>query len=99
MRLSVDQLKNTKQTLEEIQTKKNMLDTAIDVQVILHILLDKEICTIDEINEYREKTKNIPKYKASYQYITEALQELNEYIENPESILKKILEEKLNGKN
>ena len=97
MRLSANQFQNVKQTAEELQEKLSVLNTAIDTQVILHILLDKGICTLDEINEYREKTRNFPKYKASYQYITEAIQELNEYAENPQSILKKMMDEKLKG--
>ena len=51
------------EALHELQVQETILKTAIDVQVVLRILVDKEIVTREEVQKYREEVSNSHKYK------------------------------------
>lgn len=51
------------EALHELQVQETILKTAIDVQVVLRILVDKEIVIREEVQKYREEVSNSPKYK------------------------------------
>lgn len=63
MKLSADQLYNLDQTTEDIKMKSRILETAVDVQVILQLLVQKNIVTREEVENMRNTVRNSPKYK------------------------------------
>ena len=74
--LTEKQIKDIDATAIDFQNKLMMLDTAVDVQVILQLLVQKEIVTREEVAEMREKVRNSSKYKASRDYLVKATEEL-----------------------
>ena len=91
--LTEKQIKDIDATTIDFQNKLMMLDTAVDVQVILQLLVQKEIVTREEVAEMREKVRNSSKYKAS-----RATEELVLYANDPEARLKAMFDAKLNYK-
>lgn len=96
--LTEKQIKDIEATTIDFQNKLMMLDTAVDVQVILQLLVQKEIVTREEVAEMREKVRNSSKYKASRDYLIKATEELVLYANDPEARLKAMFDAKLNYK-
>ena len=63
MPVSNDNFYKPEEALHELQVQETILKTAIDVQVALRILVDKEIVTREEMHKYREEVSNSHKYK------------------------------------
>ena len=57
MPVSNDKLYKPEEALHELQVQETILKTAIDVQVVLRILVDKEIVTREEVQKYREEVR------------------------------------------
>ena len=53
MPVSNDKFYKPEEALHELQVQETILKTAIDVQVALRILVDKEIVTREEVQKYR----------------------------------------------
>lgn len=85
------------EALDEIKEKKLILDTKVETQLILQLLVSKGIVTREEVSAMREKVKNSQKYKTSYEYLENAEQKAKYYKSNPEQHLKDILNAKMNG--
>lgn len=83
--------------LNEINEKKLLLDVKVETQLILQLLVQKEIVTRDEVQSMRKKVKNSPSYKPLYEYFEKAEQKANYYKDNPEQHLKDIFAAKMNG--
>ena len=82
---------------EDAAQKKLMLDTAVDVQVALQLLIEKNIITQDELNTWRERVRKFPKYKASYEMVKGILNAAELYEKDPNAYLKLLMEAKLRG--
>lgn len=82
---------------EDAAQKKLMLDTAVDVQVALQLLIEKNIITQDELNTWRERVRKFPKYKASYEVVKGILDTAELYEKDPNAYLKVLMEAKLRG--
>ena len=95
--LTMSQMSDLDATLEDLKNKKLILDIGIDIQATLRILVDKGIITREEMQKYREEVRNSPKYITSYQYLTQTLNEIIEYKNDPQKLLKAILEAKMKG--
>lgn len=89
---------NPQSLKEDAIIKKIILDTAVDVQSTLQLLVSKDLITVEELNQMREKVKNLPKYKASYSVIEKINDAVNLYENDPNAYLKALFEEKLKGK-
>lgn len=96
--LKINQLSDLESAKLDIQNKQMMLFTAIDVQALLRILVDKQIITKEEVTNYRKEVRESPKYHAAVLYIEQTLAEIQAYENNPELRLKAILHQKLQGK-
>lgn len=96
--LTEKQITDIEATAIDFQNKLMMLDTAVDVQVILQLLVQKGIVTREEVAEMREKVRNSSKYKASRDYLVQATEELTLYAKDPQARLKAMFDAKLNGK-
>ena len=95
--LSRDANYNMDTALQEINDKKLLLDTKVEAQVILQLLVSKGIVTREEVSEMRNKVKNSPNYKPVYDYLNNAQQKANYYKNNPEQHLKDVFNAKMNG--
>lgn len=51
------------QELQELLLQEQVVSSAVDTQVLLRILVDKNIITREEVNKYRDEVRNSPKYK------------------------------------
>lgn len=58
MPVSNDNFYKPEEALHELQVQETILKTAIDVQVVLRILVDKEIATREEVQKYREEVRD-----------------------------------------
>ena len=85
------------QLKEDAAQKKLMVDTAVDVQCALQILIEKGIMTKEELDTWRTRVRNMPKYKASYEMIQKLLEAADLYDKDPKAYLRAIMEAKLNG--
>ena len=84
-------------TQKKKKNKKLILDIGIDIQATLRILVDKGIITREEMQKYREEVRNSPKYITSYQYLTQTLNEIIEYKNDPQKLFKAMFEAKMKG--
>ena len=89
---------NPQSLKEDAIIKKIILDTAVDVQSALQLLISKDLITVEELNQMREKVRNLPKYKASYDVINKINDAANLYEKDPNTYLKALFEEKLKGR-
>ena len=96
MGLTVNQLSDLEGTRQDLLNKALIINTAIDVQVILQLMVQKGIVTREEVSDMRAKVSTSdPKLSSSKQWLDEAIKELKFASENPQWVLKKMFEEKL----
>ena len=84
--------------LQKVALQRTVVDALAESQVALQLLVKKGLVTAEEIKEMREKVKNADKYKQLYEGLDKQLEGLLHYKENPEQMLKDMLNAKLNGK-
>lgn len=94
--LTTDQMGNIQNAKTDIENKKLILNTAIDIQALLRLLVEKEIISKKEINRFREEVRNSPKYRNSITYVEQTLEEIKYYENDPQALLKAIMKQKLN---
>ncbi len=81
----------------DVQNKKLILETAVDIQALLRILVDKEIITKKEVDRYRAEVREGQKYRAALVYIDQTLKEIEMYENDPTLQLKEMLNRKMSG--
>ena len=97
MPVSNDKFYKPEEALHELQVQETILKTAIDVQVALRILVDKEIVTREEVQKYREEVSNSPKYKIVLDDIKRQKVGFQAAKDNPQEYLQALLRSKMNG--
>lgn len=97
MPVSNDNFYKQEEALHELQVQETILKTAIDVQVVLRILVDKEIVTREEVQKYREEVSNSPKYKIVIDDIQRQKAGFQAAKDNPQEYLQALLRAKMNG--
>ena len=97
MPVSNDNFYKPEEVLHELQVQETILKTAIDVQVVLRILVDKEIVTREEVQKYREEVSNSPKYKIVLDDIKRQKVGFQVAKDNPQDYLKALFKAKMNG--
>ena len=97
MSVSNEKLYKPEEALHELQVQETILKTAIDVQVVLRILVDKEIVTREEVQKYRDEVSNSPKYKIVLDDILRQKTVFQAAKDNPQEYLKAIMKAKMNG--
>lgn len=97
MPVSNDKFYKPEEALHELQVQETILKTAIDVQVVLRILVDKEIVTREEVQKYREEVSNSPKYKIVIDDIQRQKAGFQAAKDNPQEYLQALLRAKMNG--
>lgn len=86
------------EALHELYTQETIVKIAVDVQTILQILVDKEIVDREEVNKYRHKVMNSPKYKPALEEIKRQKLAFQKAKDNPEAYLKELFKAKLEGR-
>lgn len=97
MPVSNDKFYKPEEALHELQVQETILKTAIDVQVVLRSLVDKEILTREEVQKYREEVSNSPKYKIVLDDIKRQKVGFQTAKDNPQDYLKALFKAKMNG--
>lgn len=97
MPVSNEKFYKPEEALHELQVQETILKTAIDVQVALRILVDKEIVTREEVQKYREEVSNSPKYKIVLDDIKRQKAGFQAAKDNPQEYLQALLRAKMNG--
>ena len=97
MPVSNDKFYKPEESLHELQVQQTILKTAIDVQVVLRILVDKEIVTREEVQKYREEVSSSPKYKIVLDDIKRQKAGFQAAKDNPQDYLKALFKAKMNG--
>ena len=97
MSVSNDKFYKPEEALHELQVQETILKTAIDVQVVLRILVDKEIVTREEVQKYREEVSNSPKYKIVIDDIQRQKARFQAAKDNPQEYLQALFKAKMNG--
>lgn len=82
---------------EELNNKKAILDLKVETQVILSLLVEKEIVSREEVAAMREKIRRSPKYKAAYAYLDQCADKITDYKDDPSQLLKDIFNAKMKG--
>lgn len=95
--LSRDANYNMDQALSEIGNMKNIIDTKVETQVVLQLMVEKGIVTREEVANMRAKVKSQPYYKAAYDYLDGAKKKAEYYKSNPQDHLRDVLNAKMNG--
>lgn len=95
--VSNDKYYKPDEALHELMLQETIVNTAVDIQVLLRILVDKEIITREEVGKYREEVRNSPKYKPVIENIQREKQGFQEAKDNPQEYLKALLKAKMNG--
>lgn len=86
------------EALHELMTQQTIMDIAVDVQALLRILVDKEIITREEVNQYRTEVRNSPKYKPILDDIQRQRESFQAAKDNPQEYLKALFKAKMDGK-
>ena len=94
--LTIDQLSDLGSAQKDIENKKLILDTAIDIQALLRLLVSKGIITKEEMNQFRQEVKESPKYRNSILYIEQTLTEIEHYKSDPQALLREMMRQKVN---
>ena len=82
----------------DIENKQMILNTAIDVQALLRLLVHKGIITKEEMNQYREEVRKSSKYKAAVTYVDQTLREIEMYKRDSRLYMQEMFKRKMQGK-
>ena len=86
------------ENLDKVNNQKAIVNTIIETQTCLQLLVSKGLATREEVAEMRNKVKNNSPYKEALQKLEVKEQAFKRAEQNPEEYLKAILNAKLNGK-
>ena len=93
--LTTNQMGDLESAKLDLQNKQMILNTAIDVQVLLRILVDKGIITREEVGRYRVEVRQSPTYTAAAVYVEQTLREIEVYEKDPQLLLREMFNRKL----
>lgn len=85
------------EALSRISEQEAMLKTAMDIQVVLQLLISKELVTQEEIANMRLKVVNLPTYKTTLDSLKSERVTMEKAKANPEDYLKALFNAKVNG--
>lgn len=96
--LDTNQMADLDASERDIKNKQMILNTAIDVQALLRILVDKEIITKEEMRQYREEVRQSPRYEAATTYVDQTLREIELYKKDSRLYMQEMLKRKMQGR-
>nr|WP_302143151.1 hypothetical protein [uncultured Schaedlerella sp.] len=83
---------------QELIMQRNIMKCLVDTQVILQLLVEKEIVTREEVSVMRDVVRSREPYKSTSDYIKKARETVEYYKQNPEQHLKDLFKAKLDGR-
>lgn len=95
--LKTKQLSDLEGAAEDLKNKAMILQTGIDLQALLRLLVDKGIISREEIREYRNEVSGSPKWGAAVSFIEQTKAEIELYEANPRELLAELLRRKSSG--
>lgn len=81
--------------LQELLLQEQILNSLIEGQTILQLLIKKEIVTREEVAEMRSKVRSLPKYKLAIEDIEQQKAVFSYAKDNPQEHLRAIMKAKL----
>ena len=87
---------NPKEALQELRYQEQIVNSLVDSQVVLQLLVKHNIVTRDEVSEMRNIVRNSPKFKPVISDIEEQKKMYTYAIEHPEEYLRSMMNAKLN---
>lgn len=97
MAISNDNYYKPDEALHELMIQETIVNVAVDVQALLRILVEKEIITREEVNQYREEVRSSPKYRPVIEDIQRQKAGFQAAKDNPQEYLKSLFKAKMNG--
>lgn len=89
---------NLDESKQDLIQMEAIFNAQVDTQVILQLLIDKGICTREDIQLHRERVKQLPKYKVTDEYLKQAKESVDYYKNNPQEHLRDLFKAKMDGK-
>lgn len=86
------------EALHELAVQEQILNTAIDVQALLGLLVHNGIITKEEIDTFRDKVRSISKYKMTIDEISRQKKGFKSAKDNSQDYLRAIFHAKMDGK-
>lgn len=96
--VSSDAYYNPEQALQELMLQGQIVNQAVDVQVLLRILVDKEIITRDDVARYRNEVRSSPKYANAFSKIERQKKVFEAAQNDPQGYMKALFKAKLDGR-
>lgn len=93
--LSEQQLTDLESAETDLVNKQLVLNTAVDIQVLLQLLVEKGVITREEVAEKRNVVRSTQKYRNAQVYIDQTLEEISRYKNDPKSLLQEIMRRKM----
>lgn len=93
--LSTEQMANLEQAERDLADKQLILNTAVDVQTILQLLVEKEIVTREEVENKRNIVRNSQKYKMAQMFIGQTKAEIDKYKADPKALIQEMFKRKM----
>lgn len=95
--LNMHQLSDLDATIVDLQRRSVMLNSAVDIQVVLQLLVEKGIVTREEVAQKRDIVGSQPKYQSALKSLTEETAECMMYKKDPQAQLRRMFELKSKG--
>lgn len=83
---------------EEAARNMLMMDTAINLQAVIELLVAKGIIANVELNYMRDKLRNSPAYKTAYEMAQKMVKAAELYERDPQAYLRELLAAKMQGR-
>lgn len=96
--LSEGQLSDLESAARNLSDKQLILNTAIDIQMLLQIMVDKSIISREEVQQKRSVVRNAPKYRNAQLYIDQTAEEIKRFQKDPQERLREMFRRKMENK-
>lgn len=84
--------------LQELRYQEQIVNSLVESQTILQLLVSKDIVTREEVADMRERVRKSPKYKPVIDDIERQKRGYQAAKDNPEEYLKAMFKAKMDGK-
>ena len=94
MPISNDAYYKPEEALHELMLQERILNTAVDIQVLLRLLVEKKIITREEVKKFRDEVRSSQKYKPAIDDIQRHKAMFVAAKDNPQEYLRAIFKAK-----
>lgn len=89
---------NPKEALQELRYQEQIINSLVESQVVLQLLVKHNIVTRDEVSEMRNIVRNSEKFKVVIDDIENQKNAYQTAVDNPQEYLKAMMKAKMEGK-